>query len=127
MLREALRCKCGHALGMGEKMADNIEICLGNNGHTLFSDEPWYLVIPPLPASPFLEGRFQTDAPDRTPWPTWTATEYCVLREDDKAICRFPLTPIPSTGEQNRFASIVDQIWNQCVRECEKLSLTDQH
>jgi hypothetical protein len=101
-------------------MADSAEIYLGNNWHTLFSDELWYLIVLPS-AVPFLEGRFQTDAPDRTGWPTWVSADYCIHRTTDAAICRLQLTRTPAAGERNRFASISDEIWNRCVEECEKL------
>jgi hypothetical protein len=104
-------------------MSEKIEICLGNNGHTLFSDEVWYLVLPPEPAIPFLEARFQTDAPERTGWPTWINPDNDnVVRDGHTATWRLPLTPMPVAGEGNRFASISNAIWNQCVRECVKLA-----
>ena len=104
-------------------MADNIEICLGSNSHTLYSDEVWYLVVPPKPAAPFLEARFQTDAPDRTGWPTWANSDNeNAFRIGETATWRLPLTRMPVAGEANRFASISDAIWSRCVLECVKLA-----
>lgn len=102
-------------------MSDRTEIYLGNGWHTLYSDEEWFLIVPPAPAQPFLEGRFQTDAPDRTGHPGWTATEFCVLREDAEATCRLPLKRLPKAGDPNRFASITDAIWERVIAECAKL------
>src|SRR4051794_7512619 len=102
-------------------MAEGTEIRLGNGQHTLFSDEEWFLVVPQGSAPPFLEGRFQTDAPDRTGYPVWSWTEFCVSRGGDAAVCRFPLTPPPEPGEPNRFATVPDAIWKRAVEECVKL------
>lgn len=102
-------------------MSESNEIYLGSCGQTLYSDEKWFLIVPPRPAQPFLEGRFQTDAPDRTGFPVWTATEFCVLREGAVATCRLPLKSIPKPGDPNRFASIADAIWNRAAEECAKL------
>jgi hypothetical protein len=107
-------------------MADNTDIALGNNWHTLFSDELWFLVIPPRPAQPFLEGRFQTDAAERTGWPSWVGSDYCVFHEGEKATCRLPLSPLPTPGQSRRFAYISDAIWNRLVEECAKLSRSDR-
>jgi hypothetical protein len=102
-------------------MAERNEIYLGNGQHTIFSDEQWYLIIPPDSAHPFLEGRFQSDAPDRTGYPAWTLTEFCVSCEGEVAICRLPLKRLPQPGEPNRFASVPDAIWKRAVEECAKL------
>jgi hypothetical protein len=101
-------------------MSDNTEFFLGNGQHTLYSDEEWYLIIPPGSANPFLEARFQTDAPERTGYPAWSSTESCVLHEGEIAICRLPLTRVPQPGEKNRFASVPDAIWSRAVEECAK-------
>jgi hypothetical protein len=103
-------------------MAKSEEIHLGNNWHTLYSDEEWFLIVPPGPSEPFLEGRFQTDAPDRTGWPGWTATDFCVQRDDAEAICQLPLKRLPNLGDPNRFASITDAIWKRAIEECAKLA-----
>jgi len=105
-------------------MAENTEINLGCNWHTLYSDEIWFLVIPPRPAEPFLEGRFQTDAPDRTGHPGWVGTEYCVFNNGQEATCRMPLGLIPMPGKPNPFSFISDAIWRRLVEEFAKLSST---
>jgi hypothetical protein len=96
------------------------EIYLGNGQHTLFSDELWYLVVVPGSAHPFLECRFQTDAPDRTGYPAWTQTESCVSCEGEVATSRLALRRIPQRGDPNRFASVPDAIWKRAVEECGK-------
>jgi hypothetical protein len=103
-------------------MAGDSEIYLGNGQHTLFSDEQWYLVMLPGSAHLFLECRFQTDAPDRTGYPTWTETEFCVSREGEIATLRLPLRRIPQPGDPNRFASVPDAIWKRAIKECGKPS-----
>jgi hypothetical protein len=96
-------------------MADGTELYLGNGQHTLFSDEQWYLVVLPGSAHPFLECRFQTDAPDRTGYPAWTQTEFCVSCAGEVATLRLPLRRIPQPGDPNRFASVPDAIWKRAV------------
>src|SRR6476619_3747976 len=102
-------------------MTNNREIDLGSCQQTLYSDERWYLIVPDG-AAPFLEGRFQTDAPERTGYPQWAETEFCVSCEGELATCRLPLQRLPTPGEPNRFASITDSIWNRAIEECAKLS-----
>lgn len=103
-------------------MAENVEILLGNAGHTLFSDEPWYLIVPPAPGAPYLEGRFQTDAPERTGWPVWASSDDCYSRTADEATYRLALARMPRPDEPCRFASITDAIWKRVVEECAKLT-----
>jgi len=100
-------------------MADNTEIYLGNGQHTIYSDEQWYLVIAPGSAHPFLEGRFQTDAPDRTGYPAWTQTEFCISREGEVAVCRLPLARLPRAGEPNRFVRPGRRVAAGCGRMCQ--------
>jgi hypothetical protein len=102
-------------------MVGDTELYLGNGHHTLFSDEQWYLVVLPGSAHPFLECRFQTDAPDRTGYPAWTQTEFCVSCEGEVATLRLPLRRTPQPGDPNRFASVPDAIWKRAVEECGKL------
>src|SRR5262245_23489071 len=102
-------------------MEDSMERHLGNGQHTLYSDEQWYLVVLPGSAYPFLECRFQTDAPDRTGYPAWTKTEFCVSCEGEVATLRLPLRCIPQPGDPNRFASVPDVIWKRAVEECGRL------
>jgi hypothetical protein len=102
-------------------MAEATEIRLGNGQHTNFSDEEWYLVVPPGSTHPFVEARFQSDAPDRTGYPKWALTEFCVKCEGGIALCQFPLKRLPHPGEPNRFATVPDGIWNRAVEECGKL------
>jgi hypothetical protein len=104
-------------------MADGTELYLGNGQHTLFSDEQWYLVVLAGAAQPFLECRFQTDAPDRTGYPAWTQTEFCVSCEGEVATLRLPLRRLPQPGDPNRFASVPDAIWQRAIEECGKLQL----
>jgi hypothetical protein len=103
-------------------MAESTEIRLGNGQHTNYSDEEWYLVVLPGIPHPFIEARFQSDVPDRTGYPSWTLTEFCVKCEDGIALCRFPLARRPQPGEPNRFATVPDAIWNRAVEECAKRS-----
>jgi hypothetical protein len=98
-----------------------MEIELGGAGGTLYSGEVWFLVFHPESAGPMLEGRFQTDAPDRTGFPTWVDSEQCVFRDGANATLRLPLKPLPSPGERNRFSCITDAIWKKLVEECAKL------
>jgi hypothetical protein len=105
-------------------MAEGTEIRLGNGQHTIFSDEVWYLVVPPGSTHPFVEARFQSDAPDRTGYPSWALTEFCVKCEGGIALCQFPLRRLPQPGEPNRFATVPDGIWNRAVEECGKLMPT---
>lgn len=102
-------------------MAAGSEIYLGNGQHTLFSDEQWYLIALPGSVHPFLECRFQTDAPDRTGYPAWTQTEFCVSCEGEIANCRLPLKRPPQRGEPNGFATVPDAIWKRAVEEYGKL------
>ena len=102
-------------------MAEGTETYLGNGQHTVYSDEQWYLIVPLESAQPFLEGRFQTDAPDRTGYPLWTQTEFCVSCEGEVAVCRLPLQRLPEPDEPNRFASVPDAVWKRVVQECNKL------
>jgi hypothetical protein len=107
-------------------MPDNSDIHLGNYWHTNYSDEDWFLVIPPKPSAPFLEGRFQTDAPDRTGWPGWADPELCLFRNNEKAARRFPLDPLPMPGDRNRFSCISHAIWKRLTEECAKLDRPGQ-
>jgi hypothetical protein len=101
-------------------MTDPTELNLGNGQHTLFSDEEWYLVAPRDSPHPFLKCRFQTDAPERTGYPTWAQTEFCVSCEGETATLRLPLRSIPRPGDPNRFASVPDAIWQRVVEEYAK-------
>lgn len=97
------------------------EVYLGNAEHTLYSDEMWYLVIPGEDQSPFIEGRFQTDAPDRTGYPVWSHAAICIQCERETAVCRIQLETLPSAGSPNRFAMLPDTIWQRVVVECGRL------
>ena len=98
------------------------EVYLGNAEHTLYSDEKWYLVIPGEEQAPYIEGRFQTEAPDRTGYPTWSHAPCCIVCEKEAAVCRMPLETLPRPSSPNRFALVPDAIWQRVVVECERLS-----
>jgi hypothetical protein len=99
-----------------------MEILLGSNWHTLFSDELWYLIVPPAPAHPYLEGRFQSNAPDRTGWPVWVTWDDCFSRTGEAALCRLALRGIPRPDEPRRFLTISDAIWQRAVEESVNLA-----
>ena len=69
-------------------MPDRREIVLGGGQHTLYSDEVWYLVKAADSGEVVVEARFQSDAPDRTGYPTWAWTELCVSRAGEEAVGR---------------------------------------
>jgi hypothetical protein len=120
--KAVLRVKFGNEMVVfGERGSPMAELFLGTGEHTLFSDDQWYLIIPPGSPHPFLECRFQTDAPDRTGYPTWTQTEFCVSHGDEVAVLRLPLPRIPGPGDPNRFSSVPDAIWKKTVDDCGKL------
>ena len=101
-------------------MAKNAEINLGCNRHTVSSDEVWFLIVPPRPAEPFLEGRFQSEAIDRGERPGWVASKFCLFDEGEKATFRMPLGFIPSTGLPRPFLFISNGIWKRLVEEFAK-------
>jgi hypothetical protein len=102
-------------------MPEMCEIGLGSTGRNNYSSEDWFLVFPPESSGPMLEGRFQSDAPDRTGFPTWVDSEQCVFRDSANATLRLPLTPLPKPGDRNRFSCISDDVWDRLVKECAKL------
>jgi hypothetical protein len=102
-------------------MSETREIELGSTGRNNYSGEDWFLIFSPGQAEPIVEGRFQTDAPDRTGFPTWVDSEQCVFRGAANATLRLPLNPLPKPGDRNRFSCISDAMWQRIVNECVKL------
>lgn len=103
-------------------MADRKEIMLGSGWHTLYSDEVWYLIVAPHSGEVVLEARFQSDAPDRTGYPTWAATEFCVSKAGEEALCRVPYTSATEMLGAGRLPFVPEGIWGKLVEECRKLA-----
>jgi hypothetical protein len=102
-------------------MTEPREILLGNGWHTLFSDEVWYLVV--LDSGELaLEARFETDTPDRTGWPDWLRTEFCVSNTDGFAVCRVPYGSPPELLAATRLSFVPKAIWKKAVERCQELA-----
>jgi hypothetical protein len=102
-------------------MGPTAKILLGNGWHTLFSDEPWYLTVIPDSGEIWLEARFQSDAPDRTGYPLWASTEFCVSKGDGQAICRVPYESAAHLLTAVRLSLVPEAIWAKALVECRKL------
>ena len=102
-------------------MAQDAEIFLGNGWHTLYSDEPWYLIVTSSSSEIRLEGRFQSDAPQRTGKPTWAGTEFCISDAGEEAICRVPYDDAAHLLAATKLSFVPESIWSKAVEECRKL------
>jgi hypothetical protein len=102
-------------------MAEGKETHLGNGCHTLFSDEEWFLIAVPGSGEIILEARFQTDAPDRTGFPNWARTEFCISKGDTEAVCRVPFTDAAELLEASRLSFIQEHIWGKATGICRTL------
>jgi hypothetical protein len=100
-------------------MADREEVVLGNGWHTIYSDEVWYLIVAPSDEV-ILEARFQSDAPDRTGYPTWAGTEFCVSKAGGEAVCRVPYARSAELLAAGRLSFVPESIWAKAVEECRK-------
>lgn len=101
-------------------MADRKEIVLGNGRHTLYSDEVWYFIIAPDSDEVVLEARFQSDVPDRTGYPAWAGTEFCVSKAGGEAVCRVPFANRAEFLAAGRLFFVPEGIWVKAVEECRK-------
>jgi hypothetical protein len=102
-------------------MAEPREILLGNGWHTLFSDEVWYLVVSDS-GEIALEARFDTDAPERSGWPNWLRTEFCVSNTSDFAVCRVPYGSPPELLAAVKLSFVPKEIWDKAVERCQELT-----
>lgn len=102
-------------------MSGETEILLGNGWHTNYSDELWYLVIPETADEIRLEARFQSDAVDRTGYPRWATTEFCVSKDDAEATCHVPYSDAGHLLSARRMSFVPEEIWSKAMEECQKL------
>ena len=103
-------------------MGEPIEIPLGNGWHTLYSDEPWFLVVAPGSKEIVLEARFESDAPERSGRPTWMQTEFCVSKSDHEAVFRAPYDDVAELLAASRLSFVPEHIWAKAIEECGKLA-----
>lgn len=103
-------------------MAEGKETHLGNGTHTLFSDEEWYLIVEPGSGEILLEARFETEAPDRTGFPNWARTEFCISKGDTEAVCRVPFTDAAELLAASRLSFIPEGIWAKAADISRKLA-----
>jgi hypothetical protein len=105
-------------------IVERSDILLGNGWHTLYSDEVWYLVLVPNSSEVLLEARFQSDAPDRTGYPQWARTEFCVSKAGEEAVCQVPYSDAEGLIAASRLSFVPEAIWANAVEECRKLTLS---
>ncbi|WP_157369011.1 hypothetical protein [Zavarzinella formosa] len=98
------------------------EILLGNGWHTLYSDEVWYLIVDPGPREITLEARFESDAPGRTGPPTWARTEFCVSKDEHKAVCRVPYNDAAHLLAASRISFVPEIIWAKALGICRRIA-----
>ena len=103
------------------EVAQHSEIPLGNSCHTIYSDEMWFLIFASDSGEVTLEARFQSDAPDRTGYPNWVSTEFCVSKARYEAVCRVPYTDAAQLLAASRLSYVPEAIWAKAVEECRKL------
>ena len=103
-------------------MAEPKAIPLGTGEHTLYSDEEWYFVVDPSTTEIILEARFESDAPDRTGFPTWARTEFCISQAGEKAVCQIPYASAAELLAAARMSFIPEGIWRKAGAECRKLA-----
>jgi hypothetical protein len=102
-------------------MPDRRELMLGGGQHTLYSDEVWYLVTAAGSGEVVLEVRFQSDAPDRTGYPSWAGTELCVTRIGEEAVGRLHYAGPAELLAAARPSFVPEGIWAKATEECRKL------
>ncbi len=102
-------------------MAECREMLLGNGWHTLYSDEVWYLMVSPNSGEIILEARFQSDAPDRTGYPNWARTEFCISKAGDHAVCRIPFAGAAELLAASRLSFVPEDIWRMAAEKCRTL------
>jgi hypothetical protein len=103
-------------------MAEGSELHLGNGWHTLFSNEAWFLIAAPGSGEIILEARFETEAPDRTGFPNWARTEFCISRGENEAVGRVPFTDAAELLAASRLSFIPENIWAKAGEICRKLT-----
>ena len=101
-------------------MVDRREIMLGGGQHTLYSDEVGYLVMSDS-GEVVVEARFQSDAPNRTGYPGWAATELCVSRSGEEAVGRLHYGGAAELLAAGRPSFVPQSIWDRAAEECRKL------
>jgi hypothetical protein len=97
-----------------------MEIPLGNAQHTIYSDEPWFLVVETDGVA--LEARFQSDAPRRTGWPDWVRTEFCVSRDEESAVGRICYDDAAHLLAAPRPSFVTEAIWAKALEACRGLA-----
>src|SRR5690242_10672167 len=102
-------------------MPEHREVMLGGGQHTVYSDEAWYLVTAGEGGEVVLEVRFQSDAPDRTGWPTWAGTELCVSRAGEEAVGRLHYASPADLVAAARPSVVPEGVWARAADECRKL------
>lgn len=100
-------------------MAQEKKVPLGGGGHTLYSDEVWHLAIGARGVA--LEASFQSDAPERTGYPAWAGTEFCVSRGEGEAACQVPYHDAAHLLAAPRPSFVPEAVWAQAVAECRKV------
>ena len=98
------------------------EIPLANAQHTVYSDEPWFLIVDPESGSVQLEGRFQSDAPDRTGFPSWATTNFCVSKSKEEAVCRVSFASATELLAAERNSVVPETIWEKAVEHCRTIN-----
>lgn len=96
------------------------EIYLGNGEHTLYSDEEWFLLSQGEADEVRLEARFQSDAPGRTGWPHWTATEFCVEKTDETARCQVIYDTRADLLAASKLSFVPAPIWQNALNVVRK-------
>jgi len=103
-------------------MEERKEILLGNGWHTLYSDEPWYLIVPAGSKEVVLEARFESDAPERSSRPNWIQTEFCVSKSDHEAVFRVSYAEAAELLAAARLSYVPEHIWTKATEECRKMT-----
>ncbi|HEY1064466.1 MAG TPA: hypothetical protein VGE52_00090 [Pirellulales bacterium] len=104
-------------------MLRDVDALLGHGFlKTIFSDELWRLKATADSHEVRLEAEFQSDAPNRTGWPDWTNSEFCISRDAETAVCRIHYDDPASLLAANRPSFVPELVWEAALAECRRLS-----
>ena len=82
----------------------------------MYSHEVWYLIAAAGFKEIILEARFESDAPDRTGYPIWAPTEFCISKDGGEAVCRILFADAAELLAASRLSFIPETIWKKAAR-----------
>lgn len=101
-------------------MDPSARLFLGTGEKTLYSDERWDLVVIPGSGEVWLEARYDSEAPDRTGYPRWAHTEFCLSQGRGTATCRVPYDDAAHLLAAAKPSFVPEAIWAKALVECRK-------